>query len=156
MSELSSRIFSADITLRWHLSFCRRCRVQVSVPSARDFIACAQEEKRAQDWQVAGLKEAINWFFREAKNQVSGSRPNGDEVELVPPNQTAKEKPGPDLIPDTPHLEPAWKTAFLKVRRRRHYSYRTEQSHLAWRERFAWFCKSDDLQQRGPEEIRPL
>ena len=47
------------ITLRWYLSFCRRSRVGVNVQSAREFIAWAQREKRAQPWQVEGWKEAI-------------------------------------------------------------------------------------------------
>ena len=38
--------------------------------------------------------------------------------------------------------------------RRRHLSYRTEQSYLVWLERFARFCRTDDLQSRGPEDIK--
>lgn len=38
--------------------------------------------------------------------------------------------------------------------RRRHYSYRTEQSYLVWLQRFARFCRTDDLQSRGPEDIK--
>ena len=65
---------SWEITLRWYLSFCRRGRVGVTVESARQFIAWAQRDKQAQAWRVEGWKEAINWFFRAAKNHVSGAR----------------------------------------------------------------------------------
>jgi site-specific recombinase XerD len=59
------------------------------------------------------------------------------------------------IYPGSPNSgNPGWKTAFLTVVRRRHYSYRTEQSYLVWLERFARFCKSDDLRQRGPEDIK--
>lgn len=48
---------------------------------------------------------------------------------------------------------PAWKNSFLTVVRRRHYSYRTEQSYLVWLERFARHVKSDALEERGAEDI---
>lgn len=47
-----------------------------------------------------------------------------------------------------------WKAAFLTTVRRRHYSYRTEQSYRVWLERFARFLGSDDLESRGGEEIK--
>jgi integron integrase len=40
------------------------------------------------------------------------------------------------------------------VVRRRHYSYRTEQSYLVWLERFARFCRSEDLSVRGDKDIK--
>jgi hypothetical protein len=42
------------------------------------------------------------------------------------------------------------------VVRRRHYSYRTEQSYLVWLERFARFCRGEDLQTRGPEDVKAI
>jgi integron integrase len=145
---------SWEITLRWYLSFCRRSRAGVTVQSAREFIEWAQAEKRAQPWQVAGWKEAINWFFREAKKQP--------EKAPHPPSfaRELRRASGPLPIPQTAAGRgerggiPGWKTAFLTVVRRRHYSYRTEQSYLVWLQRFARFCKSDDLQQCGPEDLK--
>ena len=194
---------SWTITLRWYLSFCRRGRAGVTVQSARDFVAWAQEQKQAQAWQVAGWKEALNWFFREAKNHVSGVRcgvsgktrhsatplpgplpvsvqrgegaggvkpPAGHRTstglrfapfrqDIEHPASNEGTTPASHLTPDTPHLTrskpaPAWKTAFLTVVRRRGYSYRTEQSYLVWVQRFARFCRSDDLQTRGTEDIK--
>ena len=52
-AELSARAkHSFEITIRWYLSFCRRARAEVTVQSARDFIAWAVEEKRPQPWQI--------------------------------------------------------------------------------------------------------
>jgi integron integrase len=47
-----------------------------------------------------------------------------------------------------------WKTAFLTTIRRRHYSYRTEQSYLVWLERFARFCHTEDLASRGTDDLK--
>ena len=67
-SELSPRAkHSFEITVRWYLSFCRRARAEVTVQSARHFIAWAVEEKHPQPWQIEEWKEAIRWFFLAAK-----------------------------------------------------------------------------------------
>ena len=47
-----------------------------------------------------------------------------------------------------------WKEAFLTVIRRRHYSYRTEQSYLVWIERFARQARSGKLEELGEAEIK--
>jgi len=58
---------SFEITVRWYLGFCRRGRAEVTVQSARDFIAWAAQEKHPGAWQLEQWKEAIRWFFRTAK-----------------------------------------------------------------------------------------
>jgi hypothetical protein len=58
---------SFEITIGWYLNFCRRGRGDVTVQSARDFVAWAVEEKKPALWQVEPWKEAIRWFFRESK-----------------------------------------------------------------------------------------
>src|ERR1017187_2146256 len=65
---------SFAITIRWFLSFCRRGRGEISHQSARDFIAWAGSEKKAKPWQIEEWKEALNWFFREAKRLGFSSR----------------------------------------------------------------------------------
>ena len=42
---------SAEITIRWYLSFCRRARAEVTVQSARDFVEWATKGKHPQAWQ---------------------------------------------------------------------------------------------------------
>ncbi|MBI2948015.1 MAG: phage integrase N-terminal SAM-like domain-containing protein [Verrucomicrobia bacterium] len=130
---------SYEITLRWYLSFCRRSRAGVTVQSARDFVRWATEQKKPQPWQLDQWKEALNWFFREAARTPTESQ----EVE----------SPEPVWLPETPERRPAWKVAFLTTVRRRHYSYRTEQSYLVWIERFARHVKKDELQSLGETEI---
>ena len=170
---------SFAITIRWFLSFCRRGRSEVSHQSARDFIAWAGSEKKAQPWQIEEWKEALNWFFRAAKATVAGGgprTPTNTQDQRRSAESAKAPHPGPlpiasqrgegDRLPAS-NLEPAeitqltvseaapaWKRAFLTVVRRRHYSYRTEQSYLVWLQRFARFCRSDDLQLRGPEDIK--
>jgi hypothetical protein len=69
-AELSERVkHSFEITIRWYLSFCRQARAEVTVQSAREFIAWAVEQKHPQPWQVEEWKEAIRWFFLAAKEQ---------------------------------------------------------------------------------------
>jgi hypothetical protein len=170
---------SFAITIRWFLSFCRRGRGEVNHQSARDFIAWAGAEQKAQPWQIEEWKEALNWFFRAAKATVAGGGPRpptGNKDQRLSGESSKAPHPGPvpvalqrgegDRLPAS-NLEPAdktypslaqqapaWKTAFLTVVRRRHYSYRTEQSYLVWLQRFARFCRSDDLQSRRPEDIK--
>ena len=108
--------------------------------SARSFIEWAQQEKQPEAWQVEQWKEAIRWFYRAAKSAHPAELGPGKEIPQVVVS------PGPT---DTP----AWKRAFLTVVRRRHYSYRTEQSYLVWLERFARHVKSEALEERGAEDI---
>ncbi|MFO1477135.1 MAG: integron integrase [Verrucomicrobiota bacterium] len=83
-----------------------------------------------------------------------GKRPAGAEVgdggDAVPPgaNQGSTEsRPTKGLIGD-------WREAFLTVVRRRHYSYRTEQSYQVWLEKFARHCGSLPLREAGPEQAK--
>jgi len=149
---------SFAISIRWYLSFCRRGRSEVNHQSARDFITWAESEKKPQPWQIEEWKEAIRWFFREAKKAGTIIRKSAN-VELPAPGSDDSAAPHPGPLPIASQRGeggqiPAWKTAFLTVVRRRYYSYRTEQSYLVWLQRFARFCKSDDLGQRGPEDIK--
>jgi integron integrase len=129
-----------QITIRWYLSFCRRSRAGVNHESARGFIEWAQQEKKPEAWQVEQWKEAIRWFYRAAKSA-----------------QPVEQSPGKEIPPVAVSPEPAgtaaWRSAFLTVIRRRHYSYRTEQSYLVWLERFARHVKSDALEERREEDI---
>lgn len=142
---------SWTITLRWYLKFCRRSRAGVTVQSARDFIKWAQQEKQASPQRVEQWKEPIRWYFRAAKGSGSpesqsrsGQRPSGriaSNAQGVSPAAKA-----------TPALD--WRTAFLTELRRRHYSYRTEQSYLVWLERFERYCGTPDLRGRSEEDIK--
>ena len=152
------------ITLRWYLNFCRRGRAAVTVQSARDFIEWAQQEKRPQPWQLESWKEAIRWFFLEArKREAQGESAGGKSSRIsASPPVLGREAEAPSSEPSIPNMGQrtsgggiaAWKAAYLTVLRRGHYAYRTEGSYLVWLERFARYCGSDDLQSRGPEDIK--
>lgn len=134
---------SFEITIRWYLSFCRRGRADVTLQSARDFVAWAAKEKQRERWQIEQWKEALNWFFREAQ-RTRLKDAEAESVEAAPPIWTPTH---------AEHL-PSWKQAFLTVIRRRHYSYRTEQSYLVWIERFARQFESERLKEQGVEQIK--
>ena len=102
--------------------------------SARGFIEWAQQEKQPEPWQVEQWKEAIRWFYRAAKSAPAAQLGPGKEISAL------AEAPGPAGWP-------AWRKAFLTVARRRHYSYRTEQSYLVWLERFARHVKSEVMEE---------
>jgi len=140
------------ITVRWYLSFCRRGRGGVNHQTARDFIAWAQQAKSPEPWQLESWREALRWFFRTAK--AAGVAEQG----LLEPSPEASEAPGARegcrLVPAAGEGMSGWRRAFVTTVRRRHYSYRTEQSYLVWLERFARFLGSDDLESRGGEEIK--
>ena len=134
---------SFEITIRWYLSFCRRGRAEVTVQSARDFMAWAIQEKHPQEWQVEEWKEAIRWFFRAA----------GTGAVAQAQGQKAARAEGSVWLPENRAGWPEWKVAFLTTVRRRKYSYRTEQSYLVWIERLARHLGTEDLAAQGEAQI---
>jgi len=138
------------ITVRWYLGFCQRGRGGVNHQTARDFIAWAQQAKSPEPWQLESWREALRWFFRTAKaSQATGAGESG------PPRETEAglTMAEPDASGGLDPALPAWKRAFLTTVRRRHYSYRTEQSYLVWLERFARFLQGEQLEERGADDI---
>jgi integron integrase len=131
------------ITIRWYLNFCRRGRAGVNVQSARDFVEWAKRQKQAPDRWVDEWKDALRWFFRVGQARANSSQPATKMADGK--WQMAKDrgqKPGP------------WRDKFLTVIRRRHYSYRTEQSYLVWIERYAKFAGTEELETRGSEQVK--
>jgi integron integrase len=133
---------SFEITVRWYLSFCRRGRADVTVQSARDFMAWAAQERHPEGWQLEQWKEALRWFFRAAKGQRAAS-----SAERAAPGEP------PVWLPEERAGWPEWKVAFLTTVRRRKYSYRTEQSYLVWIEQFARHLGTEDLRAQGERQI---
>ena len=141
MSKRQSESFA--ITIRWYLSFCRRGRALVTHQTARDFVDWAVQEKKPKPWQIEEWKEAIRWFFREGNRRRQASAAKADVNEHAPET----------WLPPEQKEWPDWKVQFLKTLRRRHYSYRTEQSYLVWLERFARYVGSDALVERTEEDL---
>jgi hypothetical protein len=122
------------------LSFCRRRRVPVCKPSARDFIAQAQNQKRPSPERLERWKEAIRWFFRTAPREGSAER------RLDPP-------PGPGAEAPIASGEDGRE----RLRRRlrvRHYSYRTEQTYHEGAERFSRFCQPRAVSEAGEADLK--
>jgi integron integrase len=68
--ELSEEIRkSYKVTLRWYLSWCRDRRERCTIGTARAFVEWAVTEKTPNALTIARWREAINWFFRNAKKQ---------------------------------------------------------------------------------------
>jgi len=156
---------SFAITLRWYLSFCRRGRGGVNVQSARDFIDWAQRAKQPEPWKLENWREAIRWFFREAQaagatRQDTASTPHCAPSQATPSTAPLQTPPGAGLAETASAGGTAgrgrtpWKIAFLTAVRRRRYSYRTEQSYLGWLERFARFCRTEDLRSQGADAVK--
>jgi len=55
-------------TIRWYLSFCKRGGERVNVRTAREFMDWAIVKKNPNPALIEEWKEAIRWFFSEAKN----------------------------------------------------------------------------------------
>lgn len=148
---------SYRIIINWYLSFCRRGRGDVTVQSAREFVEWAVASKKPQVWQLEGWKEALNWFFREAKRSKEDSADGKSRRSKRRERRDSKSEDG-GAVEETVWLPPGnafpdWKRRFLTTLRRRRYSYRTEQSYLVWIERFARQTGRRDLEGLGEAEI---
>jgi len=63
---------SFTVTIRWYLGWCGRHATGCTVDSARRFVDWAAAEKNANDWMVERWRDAIRWFFIQAKVQAQG------------------------------------------------------------------------------------
>lgn len=116
------------VTLRWYFGYCRRHHLPTSFDSARAFIADVQRERQPSAAQVEPWREALRWFFRQAREAARGDAP----------------KPRPAAIPPGGD----WTEAVRRMLRLRHYSYRTEQTYLDWATRLVRFHGG-----RPPEDL---
>jgi len=112
------------VTLRWYLGYCRSHKLPTSFDSARAFIAAVQQERQPESAQLEQWREALRWFFRQARLAGRAYRPQG----TAPAGN--------------------WPEAVRRMLRLRHYSFRTEQTYLEWVERLIRFHKG-----RPPEEL---
>jgi integron integrase len=108
---------SYKVTLRWYLSWCRERQQRCSVTSARAFVDWAVLEKKPVESTVHRWREALNWFFRMAKEQGGFA----DDANARGLNDTDGER-----------LQPAGKdeAAILATMRRLGMALKTERSYL--------------------------
>ncbi len=117
-SELPERVREGyTVTLRWYLSWCWQHSQGCSVESARAFVAWAAEEKQPHEWVLERWREAINWFFKNAKKQ--GGFPASTNARGL--NDTDAERI--EAIDDD-------ERKILSVMRRRGMALKTERSYL--------------------------
>jgi integron integrase len=146
------------VILKWYLGFCRRGRAGVNVQSARDFIAWVERERKPEPWKLDRCKDAIRWFFKEGKrrksSKIQDSSSKGEQLCASEPAIQASSSTSGITAGVAGAPTDDWKRAFLTVIRRRHYSYRTEQSYLVWIQRFAGQMKGRRLEELAEPEIK--
>ena len=135
-------------TIRWYLRFCQRSRVSVTVQSARDFIEAVQGERHPSADLLDQWKEAIRWFFRQAKaGSTRSARENARTGQALPEQEQPRDE-------HSATEEVGWRKEMVRAMRVRKFSYRTEQSYLPWAERFAHFIRGKEVEDCGPAEVR--
>jgi hypothetical protein len=68
------------VTIRWYLSWCRKCCIVCAVESAKDFVSWAQAEKTASEWAMGRWKDVISWFSVMAKRQATSGASAGSHA----------------------------------------------------------------------------
>jgi integron integrase len=146
-----------------YLRFCRVSHRRTTVASARKFMAQVEAQRRLGASQVARWKEALNWFFRQAKEQMSsaGSQVSGAKDHRPSPGSGATGVPGSaanrpagagraaaGVAMSVPSLGaadlggPEWERRLIRQLRTRQYQWRTEQTYRMWAWRFArWLAR---------------
>lgn len=132
MHELDRECFL--VTIRWYLSWCRKCGVGCDFDSARNFVEWARAEKNAEAWVVERWQKGLNWFFRHAKAQVAGE---GGRSGIDPSGGTAAAaavldggRGNRDEVPIG--AVTSGEMRILEVMRRRGMALRTERAYLSW------------------------
>jgi hypothetical protein len=104
-----------------------------------------EAQRRLAVSQLAIWKEALNWFFTEAKKQKPphlASPARGEEI-IETGRLARRSSPTGTTMTDVPTLAAAdlgktdWERRLAQVLRSRHYLWRTEQTYRAWAGRFA-------------------
>jgi len=122
------------VTLRWYFAYCRRQQRATSFDSARAFLADIEQARQPAPAQLEQWKEALRWFFRQARAAGRGVAPSPRSA-AVPPGD-------------------GWPEAVRRMLRLRHYSYRTEQTYLDWAARLVRFHGGRPLERAGGAEVR--
>jgi integron integrase len=128
-----------------------RFRQRATIDSARRFIEQIQQQRRLTESQLAGWKQALNWFFSQAGRQQQAG---GREVSSRPKH--------PAVMRDVPSLGAAdmgktdWEQKLIRELRGRHYRWRTEQTYRGWAWRFVrWLGQgSKQLESATEQEVR--
>ncbi len=118
--------------------FCRRHRLEATVESARGFMAESASLGSLAVETVGLWKEALNWFFREAR---------------------AHRAPALRGVPTLGRADLGrtdWEVRLIGRLRELHYAWRTEEAYRGWAWRYHEFLglRGQDLGQAGAEDLR--
>jgi len=118
---------SHRLTIVRYLHHCKATNTRATVASARQFVESVVRKDKPTDEDLARRKEALNWFFREAREYRK------HRAHDIPPLARA------DLG------KTDWERRLIRHLRSDHYQWRTEQAYRGWARRFAKWMDGGDL-----------
>jgi integron integrase len=143
-----------------YLRFCKETRQRATVESARAFMETVHAQRMLSLSMLATWKEALNWFFTEARKQPVGTsrrlvrnHDNMRATRRVAPTNTMTDVPSRGAADMG---KTAWERRLIEVLRTRHYQWRTELAYRQWASRFAAALQRRGLriEDAGPEHVR--
>ena len=105
-------------------AFCRRHRLDATVETARRFMAESAGLGSLAPATVEDWKEALNWFFREARAHRAPALHGAPPLGRVDLGQTD------------------WERRLIERLRQLHYAWRTEETYRGWAWRYHEFLDS--------------
>src|SRR6266511_1907327 len=119
-------------------AFCRRNRLEATVETARRFMAESAGLGSLAAATVEVWKEALNWFFREARAHRAPALHGVPTLGWVDLGQTD------------------WERRLIRRLRELHYAWRTEETYRGWAWRYSDFLglRGRELEQAGAEDLR--
>jgi len=118
--------------------FCRRHRLEATVETARRFVGESAAVTLVAPATVAVWKEALNWFFREARADRAPALRGVPSLGRVDQGRTD------------------WEQRLIRRLRELHYAWRTEETYRGWAWRYREFlgARGRELEQAGAEDLR--
>jgi integron integrase len=118
-----------------YLHHCKSTGQRATVRSAREFVAKLTAEGPASIAEVPHGKEALNWFFRTARQHKRSLR-------SIPPLARV----------DLGNVE--WERRLIERLRFLHYQWRTEETYRGWAWRFSRFLQDKPVESATEDDIR--
>ena len=118
--------------------YCRRHRIEVTADAARRFMAESIGLGSVAPGTVAVWKEALNWFFREARSNRAPALRGVPSLGRIDLGQTD------------------WERRLIQRLRELHYAWRTEETYRGWAWRYHEFLSSrgQDFERAGAQDLR--
>jgi len=124
---------SAEITIRWYLSWLKRRGREASIESALAFLEEQQREKQPEDWSFQSWKNALRWFFCEARKRAEPDYVNN-----------------PESHDPIEAITDRWERVLVRHLRKSNRLLRTEKAYRSWLKRYlAWLGDADPREDAG-------